>query len=147
MVPMALRAMSYKRSALRCWIAIGPVLMSASIVHGQTVNQSLTGGADAPVGTALAPGTRGESFFYGVDAGIGESDNVTLVPTDKVSQTIAVTDIDFDLKQSSRRFDVDAKGNFSYLDFLQNAFRMTLGRRKSILFWRQFPRIGRTSTM
>ncbi len=61
-------------------------------------------------------------FTYGVDAGIGESDNVTLAPTDKVSQTIATTDVDFALKEQSRRFDVDAKGDFSYLDYLQNAY-------------------------
>ena len=34
--------------------------------------------------------------LYGVDVGIGETDNVTLVQTDKVSQTIAITDADFD---------------------------------------------------
>ena len=49
-------------------------------------------------------------------------DNVTLVQTDKVSQTMAIADLDFDLKDQSRRFDVDAKGNFSDLDYLQNAY-------------------------
>jgi hypothetical protein len=54
--------------------------------------------------------------------GVGESDNVTLVDTNKVSQTIAITDLDLDIKDQTRRFDVDAKGAFSYLDYLQNAY-------------------------
>jgi hypothetical protein len=114
--------MSHRPSSRRCWIAISPLLISASIVHGQSVNNTVSGSADQPTNTAPAPATRGQSFVYGVDAGIGESDNVTLVPTGKVDQTIAVTDVDFDLKQQSRRFDVDAKGDFSYLDFLQHAY-------------------------
>jgi hypothetical protein len=71
--------------------------------------------------TAQTP-ARAQTLTYGVDVGVAESDNVTLVPTDKVSQTIAVTDADFDVKQQSRRLDLDAKGNFSYLDYLQNAY-------------------------
>jgi hypothetical protein len=59
---------------------------------------------------------------YGVDAGVAESDNVTLVSTGKISQTMAVADADFDYKQKSRLLDVDAKGNFRYLDYLQGAY-------------------------
>jgi hypothetical protein len=71
---------------------------------------------------ALASSAAAEILSYGVDVGVAESDNVTLVPTDKVSQTIAVADADFDIKQQSRLFDVDAKGNFSYLDYVQGAY-------------------------
>jgi hypothetical protein len=63
-----------------------------------------------------------ETLTYGVDAGVAESDNVTLVTTNKVSQTMAVADADFDFKKQSRRLDVDAKGNFTYLDYLQGAY-------------------------
>jgi hypothetical protein len=63
-----------------------------------------------------------ESLSYGVDVGIGQTDNITLVQTDKVSQTMAVTDLDFDVKRQTRRLDVDAKGDFSYIDYLQNAY-------------------------
>ena len=70
----------------------------------------------------LVPVVRAETLTYGVDAGIGESDNVTLAPSDKISQTIATADMDFAIKEQSRRLDVDAKGNFTYLDYLQNAF-------------------------
>jgi hypothetical protein len=95
-------------------------LMLASIAHGQTLNRGVaTGSGD---NGAAAQGAPAEAFTYGVDVGIGESNNVTLVSTDKVSQTIATADGDFDLKQQSRLFDVDAKGNFSDLDYLQNAY-------------------------
>jgi len=59
---------------------------------------------------------------YGVDAGIAETDNVTLAETDKVSQTMAIANADFDFKQQSRRLDADVKGNFTYIDYLQGAF-------------------------
>lgn len=63
-----------------------------------------------------------EMLTYGVDAGVGETDNVTLVRSDKVSQTMAVADADFDYKEQSSRLNVDAKGDFTYLDYLQNAY-------------------------
>jgi len=71
---------------------------------------------------ALKAATAAETLAYGVDVGVAESDNVTLVPTNKVSQTIALADVDFDVKKQSRLFDVDAKGNFTYLDYLQGAY-------------------------
>jgi hypothetical protein len=71
---------------------------------------------------AAAAAEAPETLNYGVDVGLAESDNVTLVQTDKVSQTMAIADVDFDVKQQSRLYDVDAKGNFTYLDYLQNAY-------------------------
>jgi hypothetical protein len=105
--------------------AVPSALMMVTIAHGQ-VNRA---GASDANNAAPAQGTRTESLAYGADVGIGESDNVTLVQTDKVSQTIAVADLDFDLKEQTRRFDVDAKGNFSDLDYLQNAYgNQVIGR-------------------
>ncbi|MGB6310819.1 MAG: hypothetical protein WBF89_23790 [Steroidobacteraceae bacterium] len=57
---------------------------------------------------------------------MAESDNVTLVSTDKISQTMAVADADVDIKQQSRLLDVDAKGDFTYLDYLQGAYSSQL---------------------
>ena len=71
---------------------------------------------------ALASAAEADTLSYGVDAGVAQTDNVTLVSNNKVSQTIAVADADFDVKHQSRLLDVDAKGNFSYLDYLQNAY-------------------------
>lgn len=108
-------------------IGIPSTLMLVTIAHGQ-VNRTVSAAAGDP-DSAPAQGTRAESFTYGADVGIGESDNVTLVQTDKVSQTIAIADLDFDLKDQTRRFDVDAKGNFSDLDYLQGAYgNQLLGR-------------------
>ena len=68
-------------------------------------------------------------FNYGVDAGVTETDNVTLVQDHKVSQTIALVDADFNIKQATRLFEADAKGDFSYLDYLQSAYgAQLLGR-------------------
>jgi hypothetical protein len=73
---------------------------------------------DSPTfGTAPVTG-----FLYGVDTGIGETDNITLVPANKVSQTIATADADFSLVQKTYRFDDNIKGQFSYFDFLQHAY-------------------------
>jgi hypothetical protein len=84
------------------------------------------GAADLPfilvVTVALSSGAVAETLTYGADAGLAETDNVGLAPTHEVSQTIAVVDLDFDVKQLTRLFDLDAKGNFSYLDYLQNAY-------------------------
>jgi hypothetical protein len=70
----------------------------------------------------LAATAQAQKLTYGVDAGVGESDNVTLAHDNKTSQTIAVTDFDLDYRQRSQRLDADAKGNFSFLDYLQHAY-------------------------
>jgi hypothetical protein len=65
-------------------------------------------------------------WHYGVDVGIGETDNVTLVEADKVAQTIAVADADFSLFEQTRRLAASVKGNFSYDDYLQGAYKPEL---------------------
>ena len=102
-------------------IAIFSALIFATVAHGQ-VSRTVSPAAGDSDNAAPAQSTRAESLAYGADVGIGETDNVTLVQTDKVSQTMAIADLDFDLKDQSRRFDVDAKGNFTDLDYLQNAY-------------------------
>ena len=74
----------------------------------------------------LATVVHAEGLQFGVDAGVGESDNVTLSSGNKVSQTLAVADLDFSLKQTGGRLTEDAVGNFSYLDFLQHAYSSEL---------------------
>jgi hypothetical protein len=89
------------------------------------LNQAFT----LPGSTSPGSSEQKPAYTYGVDAGIGETDNVTLVPTNKVSQTIATTDADFTVNRQSRLFDVNAIGDFSYLDYLQHAFgNQLLGR-------------------
>lgn len=105
----------------RLAIAIVSFMALAATAQAQTApGQTATGQtASQPViaQTAVAP-----PITYGADVGIGESDNVTLVPTNKVSQTMTTADVDFAVKEQSRLFEVDAKGNFSDLDYLQNAY-------------------------
>ena len=68
------------------------------------------------------PGTPLPPYTYGVDVGVGETDNVALTPTNKISQTMAMTEADFSVNRQSRLFDVNAVGDFSYIDYLQGAF-------------------------
>ena len=79
-------------------------------------------GAQSPLASDPAGAVPRQVLNYGVDAGVGETDNVNLAPTDKVSQTLAVADADIDIDQQRRLFSVDAKGSFNYLDFLQGAY-------------------------
>ncbi len=96
------------------------LLALAPIAGAQTLLKLLAHRIRAPVRRDLT---------YGVDAGLGETDNVTLAPTNKVSQTIATVDADFDVKHQSSRLDVDAKGNFTDFDYLQGAYgNQLLGR-------------------
>ena len=106
--------MRLKRPAPSPALAIASIFVLVSASEAQT----------APFGAAnaAAPASRGQSFLYGVDAGVAESDNVTLVSSDKISQTMAVADGDFDIRQRSRLLDLDAKGDFTYLDYLQGAY-------------------------
>jgi hypothetical protein len=71
---------------------------------------------------ALIPAAKSASWNYGVDVGVGVTDNVSLVPADRISQTMTTADLDFALQQQSLRFDTSLKGNFNYLDFLQHAY-------------------------
>jgi hypothetical protein len=71
---------------------------------------------------ALVPATRAENLSYGADVGVGETDNVTLVSNNKVSQTLTVADLDFALQEQRRLFDVTAKGDFTDLYFVQGAY-------------------------
>jgi hypothetical protein len=118
------------KGRVRCVsIGISSTLMLVAIAHGQTLNRPVGAAVGDLSGATPPQGARAESLTYGADVGIGESDNVTLVETNKVSQTIAVTDLDFDFKDQTRRFAADAKGAFTYLDYLQNAYsNQLLGR-------------------
>src|SRR5579863_6159319 len=86
-------------------LSIAFVLVAAltSAAHAQVSPVTSTG----PNDPAAAPAARAHLLTYGVDGGIGESDNVTLAPTDKISQTIAITDVDFAAKEQSRLLDVN----------------------------------------
>ena len=71
--------------------------------QGQVLGNALRDESGAPI-------AHGMQLAYGVDAGIGETDNINLTPTNKVSQTTALIDVDFDAKERSERLDADARG-------------------------------------
>jgi hypothetical protein len=117
-----------KARARRLSIAIASIVALTPAAHAQMSNSINSGIGESNSGT---PGIAAPAHFltFGVDAGIGETDNVTLVSTDKINQTIAVADADFAIKEQSRLLDVNAKGDFSYLDYLQHAYSgQLLGR-------------------
>jgi hypothetical protein len=114
--------MTLKAHALGYPSAFASTLLLVSIAHGQAVSGSEAVGAIDPNTVTPARASPVQTMTYGVDVGIGETDNVTLVSTDKVSQTIATADVDFDVKQQTRIFDVDAKGAFTDFDYLQGAY-------------------------
>jgi hypothetical protein len=71
---------------------------------------------------ALSAPADAQIWTFGADAGLGETDNVTLAPNNKVSQTMATADIDFAVLEQSRLFNVNVKGDFSDFDYLQHAY-------------------------
>ena len=126
MGPMTIRL---KTRARRSSIVVVSLVALAAGVHAQVLPNGDAGigaGIGEPNNATLGPAARAPLLTYGVDAGIGESDNVTLVATDKISQTIATADVDFAVKEQSRLLDVTAKGDFSYFDYLQNAYSSQL---------------------
>jgi hypothetical protein len=78
---------------------------------------------------ALSPAAKSADWSFGVDAGIGETDNIALTAADRLSQTVAIADLDFAFKQQSQRLDAAVKGDFSYFDFLQHAYGTELAGR------------------
>src|ERR1700690_3352447 len=88
-------------------------LLAAGAAGAQAVGNPNQGLGNALTDASGAPIAHGLQLAYGVDAGIGETDNVNLTPTNKVSQTVALIDLDFDAKERSERLDADARGAFS----------------------------------
>jgi hypothetical protein len=111
--------MAPRRNTRAVSIALIFVSTLAPRAYAQFSSSPAFGNADAASGAAA---TRQPLLTYGVDAGIGETDNVNLSSTDKVSQTIAITDVDFAVNEQSRLLVANAKGDFSYLDYVQGAY-------------------------
>jgi hypothetical protein len=112
-------ALNLNASATSLCVAFVSIAL-APAVHAQVSSSGL----DA-VGSNNAtsnPAERSPLFVYGVDAGVGETDNVTLVSTDKVSQTLAVADVDFAAKEQTRLLDLKAAGDFSDINYVQGAY-------------------------
>jgi len=122
MGPTALTC-SLRRGQVSFAILLLAALASRAPAQAQTTAPLMPSGGLASMNlNGLQYGGTAPPFTYGVDTGIGETDNVSLVPTDKVSQTISITDLDFSLNEQSRLLLAQAKGDFSFLDYLQGAY-------------------------
>jgi hypothetical protein len=67
--------------------------------------------------------------IYGISAGVGATDNVKLSATNPKSQGLAATNLFFELIRTGSRLDLNAVGNFSDIDYLENAYsNQVLGR-------------------
>lgn len=97
-------------------------ILAGTPAHAQTLSNGV--GAGVGVGgtdnATLTP--RAQTLSYGADVGLGETDNVNLAPSDKISQTIATTDVDFALQQQTRLLDLNLKGDFTDYDYLEHAY-------------------------
>jgi hypothetical protein len=104
--------------------------MSSGVVFATAAHaQAPADGADntfVDVASFAAGGTlptgKTPLLSYGADVGLGETDNVYLSSTNKVTQTIATADVDFVVNQPGRLLDVRAVGAFTDLSYLEGAF-------------------------
>ncbi len=117
-------SISHKRPA-SALLAVALSVSLARVAAGQGAPAGLPTNAfdqSGQLNWSLTPTTGVQPFTYGIDAGVGETDNVSLVSSDKVSQTIATVDTDFAVHERSRLLEADAIGDFSYLDYIQGAY-------------------------
>jgi len=98
----------------RVEFAISAALLAAPAAFAQQSTQPATPGSV----TAGA----GNSWTYGGDFGFGHSDNISLVPTNKIAENMATADANFALTQTGARLEDSLKGNFSYFDFLEHTY-------------------------
>jgi hypothetical protein len=120
---MGATKINLKAAVQRLSIAIASSASLAMAAHAQLLTSGIDTGINPSSNLSATPGDHAPPLLtYGADVGIGETDNVTLVPTNKVSQTIATADVDFAVREQSRLLDVNAVGDFSDLDYLQNAY-------------------------
>ena len=98
------------------------VFALAATARAQTYPGAADPAASAVIGAPPVTGAGAERLIYGADAGLGETDNVNLAPNNKVAQTMATVDGDFDVRHRSSRLDVDAKGYLYDYEYLQGAY-------------------------
>jgi len=71
----------------------------------------------------------GESVSYGVDVGVGASDNIGLVASNPRSEIIGEAGLDFNVQRVNTRLNVNATGDFAFLDYLHHTYpNQTIGR-------------------
>jgi hypothetical protein len=104
---------------------MGGGMMLAAVLHAQGAPNDFNaafGDFGNLLGYAGLPTGQKPFLVYGADVGLGETDNVNLSSTDKLSQTIGTVDADFAVNQHSRLLDLRAAGAFSDLSYLEGAY-------------------------
>jgi hypothetical protein len=119
--------------AARCvTAALGLCACFSISAHAQSAVGGLTTGAAIPESEPLPSDLaveRSQTATVGVTVGLGETDNVALTPTDRRSQTMELTGIDFGWIRTGSALDANVVGDFNYLDYLQGAYgSQLLGR-------------------
>lgn len=68
-------------------------------------------------------GTAGAAeFLYGVEVGVGTSDNIRRVPTGEESESMLTTGLELALQREEGRFHANADVDLSYIDYLDEAY-------------------------
>jgi hypothetical protein len=82
------------------------------------------------IGVTARPFNVGPDVTYvDLSVGLGETDNVLLSASDRTPQTMALAGLDFEIRRFGTRLNTDLKGDFAYLDYLQNAYtKQLIGR-------------------
>lgn len=131
---------------------LAPVVGAAEEVNPAAENPQQLGLPPTPVGipAALAPTEFGPAGALaplggrvtkvGVSLGLGETDNVSLAPTDTQAQTIATAGVNFDIRRLGSRVDADLVGDFAYLYYVQHAYdHQLVGRFDGIVDGKLIP--------
>jgi len=72
--------------------------------------------------TLAAGMAHADGLAYEFSPGIGNTDNVTRVETDKQDETVAAAQLKFSFDEHSPRVTADLAGNLAYYDYLQNTY-------------------------
>ena len=72
---------------------------------------------------ALSAGTASAADLeYGLEVGVGTSDNITRVPANEIDETIATAGVDLRFVQDGSRVDADILLDLSYFDYLDGTY-------------------------
>ena len=133
MSPTGAKANRRREALCRLWpLALVPLALGfsqaaqAQVSTAAGANQAFTLPGSALDNPAASSQTPPPANAYGVGVGVGETDNVALTAANRMSQTMALTDVDFSVDHQTRLFDANAVGAFSYIDYLQGAFKPEL---------------------
>jgi hypothetical protein len=74
------------------------------------------------VGTLLSVSPAWADLNYGIEAGVGYSDNIARVDVDETDETIGTLGLNLRWSERTRRIDGDATVDLSYFEYLDNTF-------------------------